>query len=261
MQSKIYSRWGFNYSTKIKAFLNLSLTNGTYTLNVYELDLSSITDPTTIDQENYTLLGTSQFKEDQLAIDKKLMGIFKNRLTDVIDLESITESRDSLNILQLQDLDYSKLLLTIYRLGDKYCIISDIPLQTDLSVTLLTSPTTSSDILSGFFGTDFTNIQNLKKARVRVIVGADPNDSLAYMEAQLDILSQLVFAIYDLLPDTSKNKVVGLIPELFIYREKLESSYVMTVKPSDKCLQELDTKAKIRNLQSQYYMAKNNFES
>jgi len=89
--------------------------------------------------------------------------------------------------------------------------------------------------------------------RLKTLLALDPNESLAYMEAQLDFLTSIVLSIIESNPDI-KLHVLDKVKEYANFKDAVESSLVFTVKDSGKCLEEIRTlKPFARKMQLEYY--------
>lgn len=103
---------------------------------------------------------------------------------------------------------------------------------------------------------DFEAYYKIIKAREKLLRSCEPNMSLACMEAQLDILTRLVFLSLEANPTTSL-EVAKTFPKLKEFTDIINDSSLLNVKAIDKCLSEIaNTKAKIRGLQAEYFAAK-----
>lgn len=105
------------------------------------------------------------------------------------------------------------------------------------------------------------NDMNVWSFRRDMIKQLDPNQSLAYIEAQLDAVTKALFLMFEQLPDV-KEKVDREFPELPDFISELNNTSVFSVKTTTDCLAEITkTKAKIRQLQAAYYAVKKQNET
>lgn len=79
----------------------------------------------------------------------------------------------------------------------------------------------------------------------------DPNDTLAYIEAQVDFLTYAVLRLVDQHPEI----IVALNNDISFdeFKIYLEKSSVMNIKPIEDCIGELTNKINLRKSQEQYY--------
>lgn len=103
---------------------------------------------------------------------------------------------------------------------------------------------------------DFAAYQTIRTARQKLIRAAEPNMALAYLEAQLDIVTKLLLLALDK-NNTLKTDVAQGFPQLQQFEDVFNTSNLLTVKTVDKCLSELvENKTRLRGLQSSYYAVK-----
>lgn len=94
-------------------------------------------------------------------------------------------------------------------------------------------------------------------ARKELLNQLDPNNSLSYIEAQLDMLTKLVITMLKSQPEVCE-KVCQSFIDMPQFEQAFNETSVLSVKTAEKCLEELwSTKAKVRDLQRQYFEAKN----
>ena len=93
----------------------------------------------------------------------------------------------------------------------------------------------------------------LNTLRLRTMLSMDPNDSLAYMEAQLDFVTAILLALVEANPDL-KLQVLEKVQEYGNFKDAVERHWVFGIKSLDKCLEEIRTnKAHARSVQQAYY--------
>lgn len=79
-------------------------------------------------------------------------------------------------------------------------------------------------------------------------------DSLAYLEAQVDVLSKMVFLLAKANKDY-KYILENSIPEFQKYKEAVESNSILNIKNMERCIDEINiNKKKVRELQKEYYL-------
>lgn len=103
---------------------------------------------------------------------------------------------------------------------------------------------------------EFAAQYSIFQAREKMLRACNPNASLAYMEAQLDILTRLVLVILESNP-SQKADAVNVLPQLQEFIYTINKTSLLNIKPFDKCLAEItETKTKLRNFQTEYYAEK-----
>ena len=89
--------------------------------------------------------------------------------------------------------------------------------------------------------------------RLSTILALDPNDSLAYVEAQLDFKSAVLATLVEASPEL-KLRVLERFPQYANFMEAAERNAVFTVKDTGQCLEEIrENKSRARELQREYY--------
>lgn len=204
---------------------------------------------TVVDHADYEL-------SDVFSGDGKQKSIFftsQGFITEIIDLNRL-KVREGRSVLELLSVKSPMLNVKFNSLGDKYVVISTVPFVegTEFAYTDIDNNVTYSQV----FGKEFT-ITPSKAAdfRNKMLFHLSPNDNLAMLEAQLDILTAVFLKLLNKLPN-EKNALVAQFPELLSAVEKTDRYSVLTVKPVDKCMEELEGKKRIRELQQKYYQLK-----
>lgn len=96
----------------------------------------------------------------------------------------------------------------------------------------------------------------MRSAQRELLEGLDPNESLAYIEAQLDAVTKALLALLEASPG-HMSAVTAVFPEFPGFASELNTASVFKVKAASDCLAEIvKTKTKVRQLQSAYYAAK-----
>ncbi|TCL76806.1 hypothetical protein EDC14_100188 [Hydrogenispora ethanolica] len=99
---------------------------------------------------------------------------------------------------------------------------------------------------------DYKGKLNIIDAKRKLLCEIDPNESLSAIEAQLDLLSLMVFRIIETIPEPKK-----YFADFEDFRKTFDQTSVLTVKSMDKCLKEMTgIKKLIRTLQEEYYEKK-----
>lgn len=90
-------------------------------------------------------------------------------------------------------------------------------------------------------------------SRKKFLSKLDPNNSLAYLEAQLDLLTQIVFIMLQEQPEL-RDRVCELFAGMTELQTVFSTTSVMSIKPVQQCLQEIrETKAAVREQQRIYF--------
>lgn len=96
----------------------------------------------------------------------------------------------------------------------------------------------------------------LNTLRLKTMLSMDPNDSLAYIEAQLDFLTAAVIALVEADPEM-KLHVLEKVPEYANFKDAVEQNLLFGIKNAEKCLEEIRVnKAKARAVQRGYYQSR-----
>ncbi|CAK7048108.1 MAG: hypothetical protein PHAS_01419 [Phascolarctobacterium sp.] len=113
----------------------------------------------------------------------------------------------------------------------------------------------TSEIISEIFP-EYSSYLKIRDARRKMLISIDPNDSLAALEAQLDILTGIVLTFMGNFPNEfskMKKEEISLEKFLATYNE----TSVLEVKTVEKCIEEMaKQKMLIRNSQKIYYREK-----
>lgn len=103
----------------------------------------------------------------------------------------------------------------------------------------------------------FISVNKEQNAKKKVLMELNPNTSLAALEAQVDLLTELVISILKNQPDLIKS-VQKDLPYLSTFEQVFTGTSLLAIKDAEKCLNEIkETKAKIRQVQMEYYKEKN----
>lgn len=102
-------------------------------------------------------------------------------------------------------------------------------------------------------------LADIGKAKRDIILNADINANIAYLEAQLDIVTSLLISVIDNLPKAQFNDTLVEHPYLTKFIEKFNEGNLLNIKSVDSCIGELDTKSSMRKLQANYYEKRKEF--
>ncbi|WP_312516268.1 hypothetical protein [Anaerospora sp.] len=102
----------------------------------------------------------------------------------------------------------------------------------------------------------FISVNEEQNAKKKVLMELNPNTSLAALEAQVDLLTELVFSMLKNQPNLIRT-VQNDIPYLSSFEQVFTDTSLLAIKDAKKCLNEIkETKAKIRQVQMDYYNEK-----
>lgn len=135
-------------------------------------------------------------------------------------------------------------------------ILNDIIVRTNMK-TMYTrvSPVVSSSNFSAILKENKIEDPSMDKRleQKKLIKLLDSNESLSYIEPQLDILSSVVFKMAEVI-DGLADKVKADIAYYDNFKKSVETNAITTIKSADKCLEEINNiKAKVREVQKKYY--------
>jgi hypothetical protein len=211
----------------------------------------------TIDDQ-FELISERSIPIPLLVAHGALFGIFLDNyknITEPIDMSTINNSRDGINILALLNISTNRPLLLVYSYDGEYCVICNKPLKSDLSFIVRNKNEYSADVLSEIFGESYIRRRNITREKRSLLAAIDPNASLACLEAQVDILTTIVLL---LLNNTgTRTQIEDQLPKIIDFEQVFRETNLITIKDIGDCLREMrDTKAKIRKLQAKYYAVK-----
>lgn len=94
-----------------------------------------------------------------------------------------------------------------------------------------------------------------EKKKLRYLT--DSRTSLAYIEVQLDLITQILFAILDS-NDAINSQIHKKFDFVDVFKESIKDLYITKIKSIDSCMNEItENKAKMRQIQAEYYAIKN----
>lgn len=195
----------------------------------------------------------SQFTRFAIFLDKK------DSFSKVFSMEDYLNSRDGFNVIsEFYDLTNKSIVIYFNEVVNEFILISYLPTIIQPTYIHRDKVEFPSEIISELYPA-YAKKMAVRSVRREMLEQVDPNNSLAYIEAQLDLLSTVVFSILDSVDQGIVDKVCTKNPFLPSYRQIINNNHLSKVKTIEKCLGEIEaTKSVIRNLQSQYYSAKEN---
>lgn len=185
---------------------------------------------------------------------KSVFFTYKGQLTEAIDLGKI-KVREGLSVLDLLGVNIPALQIKFNSMRDKYVVVSTVPFIEGNTYST-TTDTDINAIYTQVFGVSFGAFPSeAAKFKSKMLFELSPNDNLAILEAQLDVVTDILFKLLDKLPDETI-AIFNEYPQLLDAKLKISTTSVLTVKSMSKCLQEIERKNKIRELQQKYYNLK-----
>lgn len=169
-------------------------------------------------------------------------------------------SRNGVGTIVTYDYIDPKIIVNLYfhNTADEVLIMVFVPAKVSNSTNYIVRDKNEyhTDIIASYYP-EYSDILKAIEARNIVLSSMDPNNSLAYLEAQVDILSKTLFSILNKVEPSIKSTVIKEIPNLREFEDIVNDTSVLNIKDFSKCLDEIRvTKKNIRHLQEQYYKAK-----
>jgi len=153
--------------------------------------------------------------------------------------------------------------VNVFRNGEEFFVLTyDIPVKsTNLEIIKVYDQCNTSEIVTKYCDEEFKlrkKIFSYKNKQINFQL--EPLNTLAYLEPQVDILGKIFFTLLAKLDDSVKESLKQEIPELETIEQVFGDYSVLNIKSVDKCLEEMNTKAKVRRLQQDYYNYKAEIE-
>ena len=241
-------------------FLSLGITGTVVTLELYELNAGakiaeSVED---FDISNYGVASQQTFDLAQIfrAYSRFCVLIDKmGNLMAVADLDALSNSRDGFSGIQFlqQAGDQFALALYFHDTAADYVMATFIPTMTTSTYTVKAQSETFGQMIMAVIPAA-ENVLNINKAKAALLLGVDPNSSLAGLEAQVDLLTNLVFLLLEAQTPAIQQQISTEFPELSSFQAACSANSVTTVKSAANCVTKLtNVKALVRQLQKTYY--------
>lgn len=107
---------------------------------------------------------------------------------------------------------------------------------------------------------DFIPVLEKHVIKGDLLVKLDPNESLSYIEAQLDFVTKMLFAVIEGDP-YMKQRVLEAVSEYSNVKDAFNQNNVFTVKDEHKCYEEiLNGKKYVRDNQAEYFQQRTQLE-
>jgi len=262
MEIVLITKNEFNY--KQAKFIDVVVdSDDNITITYFKSNLTNSDIETAHTDADYTKISSVTFPISDISAITHSYAIYFNNmgnLTAPIDnTKYITSSRNGFGILQVMfGINDSNPIIYLNSNAEKLCILCYPPIRnSNVAFTIRAKNEIPNDVWIDEFGEAFSSKVSVAKARRTLLIESDPNNSLSYIEAQLDILTKIVFSIYDNCTADQQAAIQKVVPAFGEFRTLIDSHSVLTIKSEVKCLEELSNgKAKIREFQSDYYTAK-----
>jgi hypothetical protein len=224
-------------------YLDLSITGDTIDLAVMRAS----------DDGTYAEMGSTSIRVSALESKEQVLALYFSDFGDLIvcDWEKASLANSNFALKEVTSDRSAKCVF--YSNGTDYAILCHLPLKTSETCEETTVNTYWSKYFQPLFGSSFnSSFFKIKKAKRDLISDLDYSVSLAYLEAQVDILSKLMFTLLD-----AHSEITGSIGEYADIKRAVSNTSVLNIKSIAKCLEEINiNKQNVRTLQEAYYAAK-----
>lgn len=172
---------------------------------------------------------------------------------EIFNVTEIENTRDAYSLISFfKRADYSTSINLFFgETIDDWVLTSSLACQCkdiEINITNL-SP---SQIVVDYFPAykDKIAIRNIRR---EILSSLDPNDTLSYLEAQVDILTKILLELVK-----SNTDIMEKIPELNLFKDVFEETNIFNVKSIQDGIQEMiNGKSKVRKYQKRYFEQKN----
>lgn len=176
----------------------------------------------------------------------------QNKFGEVFNFDEIQSSRDTHNTISFfYDLHPDKsFTLFLGKTFDDVLLLTSAYINDEQAIHIPIT-TFASEIICERYP-EYKEKIELRDARREMLLKADPNNSLSYIEAQLDILTQIILELVKANPAVKK-----AVPGFEEFESVFASTNLFNIKPFEKCLGEIiKLKSEMRQIQKGYYNAK-----
>jgi len=249
-----------NYTGKWGGFLDLAINGTVFTLTLYEVKPGAFYSAD-FNIEDYLITSVQTFDLNQIFRPYSKFGVVLDKMKEmsgIVDLDAIYTSRDGFTAMNTfaHITDQLVVLLYFHDSPSNYVMTTHLVTRTNVPYTLNESKILFNNVVLGQIPAASTVFSNVA-AKQTLLTSIDPNTSLSGLEAQVDILSSLVFALLDAQATTAQQEIATAIPQVAEFRSACATHNLTSVKPIEACLQEIrNVKGLIRFQQQQYYAAK-----
>lgn len=215
-------------------------------------------------KDNETIIDSITFSESLINSRGATFGVFctgSNKLTMPINMTMFQMTREGKSLGEIYDINSTRPLVMYFVWGTKIVIIVDRHIATNLQNIIENVYFKSPDeIYADLFGSKFTKNMNITKKKKELIANLSPNETLAYVDSQIDILTKILINILDNNPSI-KNNVLQDLPNLQTFIDAYHSTNLLNIKNFDKCVNEIiETKGKVRDKQNDFYQYKDSLK-
>jgi len=208
--------------------------------------------------EGSEILGEKSLDISAYFKPRTTFAIFKDIYGNFLEPINVTDmymQREGKTLFQTRNHIASDQILTFYFYDtpSQFFLLTFMPTQTPNEYIVRDWDEGVADIIRDIFP-DHAKTVTIMNARKDLVFGLQPNEILAGQEAQLDIVTHLTLAMYNVLTDEQKAAIAAACPALNGFRILFDEVNVCNIKPHDKCLEEMAfTKRKVRTLQETYF--------
>lgn len=258
MEGVIYTKRPFEFDEQYNRYIDLHLNEASVDIEYYVADASHLNGGN-ITEGDFILTASQTFDNEILFQDTHMVGVYldKNGELVAVNMSNIYKSRGGKTLFDLINIntDSEPLIIFKWYLG-KYVIISSHALKCNLPYIIDGEEKQPLQFYIQYYGEDYVKAHAIGNAKRNLLVSMDPNQSLAYIEAQLDMVTRVLCYLLDKNPDIKASLIEGF-PELPEFMSELLNSSVFNIKTSEKCLEEIKNgKSRARDLQKAYYHIK-----
>lgn len=216
---------------------------------------------------DYELKSRRDFKVSDIDIAMNTFCIYPNVMEELSEpinnTKYVSNSREGYSILNsVYHVFTHNAMLLMIRNDEKFVFLAQgIPVRNTNITNIMERfyKEMASDALKEVFGDSYSsNATNAVYKRKNVLLELSPNESLSYLEAQIDILTKIVFSLLKIVDPTIKEEIkADGLEDLDSIEDALMNHSLLNVKDVEKCLGEINkTKAKVRKIQEDYYSFK-----
>lgn len=228
-------------------YIELKQDDTTFTLSLFERT-----------ENTYVLSEEKVVRKDDVIIDGVMVGIYKNssgKLTDPVNMTKINYAREGNGLLGLYNIIEKNPVIIFYCISEQCCVISNKPLKSEYPVIIRDRNEMPKDILADIVGDAYLKRHAVGNAKRALLLEMNPNTSLAALEAQVDILTNLVLLLVEL--SSQKAEVITALPKFTEFAQLFADTSLLGSKGMNACLNEMrQTKMRFRKLQADYYSVK-----
>lgn len=228
-------------------YVELKQDEVSFTISLYERN-----------SESYVQSEEKKIRKDEVMVDGVMFGIYKNssgKLIGPINMTKINYAREGNGLLNLYNITEKSPVILFYCILEHCCVITDKPLKSECPVIVRDRNEMPKDILADIVGDTYLKRHAIGNAKRTLLLEMNPNTSLAALEAQVDILTNLVLLLIE--HSSKKAEVITSLPEFIEFAQLFADTSLLASKGVNACLNEMrQTKTNFRKLQADYYSIK-----